>query len=323
VPVANENEFTLLQNAISRNPKILSTAGTQQQLGAGEASGVKVSYSQNEQEAQLLHIGDHYLATVGVKLLEGRLFKVRQESDYTKAVIVNQTFARQYSLERPIGAQLLLDSQYVNIVGVVQDHKEYGNHGRIPPMIFRVVKPAAYRYLNIKARPEDLKEVRAYVQAEWQKVIPTVPFQGFFQQELREKETLMNNGLQSICLVLAGLIMLLSAVGLYGLVSLNMLKRLKEIGIRKVLGASVIQIIGLVNREFIKIMLLAFGIGSAIGYVFVSKVVFTVMYTYHTEMSIWPFVITLLTLAGGAALTIGHKVYRAASLNPSVILQNE
>jgi ABC-type antimicrobial peptide transport system permease subunit len=133
----------------------------------------------------------------------------------------------------------------------------------------------------------------------------------------------MNKGLQAICLVLALLIMLLSAVGLYGLVALNILKRLKEIGVRKVLGASIIQIIGLVNREFIKIMLFSFVIGAALGYLFVSKVVFNILYTYHTEINGWPFAITLITIAGGAALTIGHKVYRAASLNPSVILKNE
>jgi ABC-type antimicrobial peptide transport system permease subunit len=230
---------------------------------------------------------------------------------------------KELKLSQPIGAQLTLDSQQVTIVGVVQDYKEFGNHGHIPAMAFKPVKAEAYRYLILKARPEDLKEVRAFLETEWHSLLPNVPFQPFYQEEVTEKEIRMNNGLKLVCFSLAFLIMLLSAVGLYGLVSLNILKRLKEIGMRKVLGASVTQIIFSINREFTNIILLSFAIGTLLGYLLVSKLVFTVIYAYHAPIGVWPFMATLVIIAGGAGLTIGYKVYWVASLNPSTILKND
>lgn len=323
VPVANEKEFHLLQNTISKHPKIITSAGTQGQIGTGDAYPVKAKLDKTEQEVHLLRIGVNYLPAMGVKIVKGRDFNAHLESDYKNSILVNQTFAEQMNLAQPLGTELVLDSLRVRVVGVVQDYKENGNHGPIPPMAFRPVKAEAYQYLTLKAQPENLKEIRQYVEAEWRKVLPNVPFQAFYQVDVLEKEFRMNNGLKAMSLTLAMLIMLLSAVGLYGLVSLNILKRLKEVGMRKVLGASVSQIIYIITRGFMKLLFLSFVIGSALGYLFVSKLVFKVIYTYHTNIGWWPFVATLVAITGGAALTVGFKVYQTAHLNPSNILKNE
>ncbi|HEY9256625.1 ABC transporter permease, partial [Chitinophaga sp.] len=128
---------------------------------------------------------------------------------------------------------------------------------------------------------------------------------------------------KSIAFFLAVITLLLSASGLFAQISLNIDKRSKEIGIRKVLGASVLQIIGLVNREFIRILLIAFVIGSVLGYLFTSKFIFQLIYQYHPDAGPAPYIGTFLIVLLSCAVIIGTKVFRAASANPIERLRTE
>ncbi|WP_186452651.1 ABC transporter permease [Chitinophaga polysaccharea] len=104
---------------------------------------------------------------------------------------------------------------------------------------------------------------------------------------------------------------------------MNIDKRSKEIGIRKVLGASVLQIIGLVNREFIRILLIAFVVGSALGYLFTSKLIFQFIYKYHADTGPTPYIGTFLIVLLCCSVIIGTKVFQAAKANPIERLRAE
>jgi ABC-type antimicrobial peptide transport system permease subunit len=115
----------------------------------------------------------------------------------------------------------------------------------------------------------------------------------------------------------------LSASGLFALVSLNILRRNKEIGVRKVLGASVATIMGLVAKDFMYILVVAFIIGSALGYLIIDKIIFNHIYVYHAEVGPGAFFTTLLIILLSCCITVGIKVYRAANSNPVNVLKRD
>jgi len=124
-------------------------------------------------------------------------------------------------------------------------------------------------------------------------------------------------------LFLAAIIILLSASGLFALVSLNILRRNQEIGVRKVLGASIGTIIKLITKDFVYILLIAFVIGSTLGFLVINNIVFNFIYVYHADMGIDAFAGTFIILFLACCATAGLKVYRAANANPVKVLKND
>ena len=321
--VNGSQEYAALSNAISNDPRVKQVGGAAQQIGAGTTE-VKAKYEENEFKVQLAKVGgDAYFNTMGLQLLSGRHFHTGEGLDQEKSVIVNETLVHQLKLIDPLGKQISIDSASFNIVGVVKDYKEFGLHGRVPACVLRLASPQDYRYLVVRTGEGQVIDVEKAVKAAWYKAVPGKAYAGFLQSDVVDKERYMNIGLQSVSLFLAVIIILLSASGLFALVSLNILRRNQEIGVRKVLGASVATIIRLITKDFVYILLLAFVIGSALGYIIINKIVFNFMYVYHADMGIDAFAGTLLVLLLSCCLTIGVKVYKAANSNPVNVLKRD
>ncbi|WAC09255.1 ABC transporter permease [Dyadobacter pollutisoli] len=315
VELNNPQEYSALSQTVQSHSDIKSVAGTAQQIGDGTYT-LTAKTPSGELQAQVAHVGGHdYLNTMGIQLVQGRQFH-DGESDVDASIIVNQTFVERSGLNQPIGQQVTLDSAKYTIVGVVSDFKEYGLHDLVPPCVLRMAKPGEYKYMVVRTNKGKLSQVAAYLQTAWHKVAPNVPYRGFLQSDLIEKELRMTQGFKSIAFFLAVVTLLLSASGLFAQISLNIDKRSKEIGMRKVLGASVLQIIGSVNRRFVHILLVAFVIGSILGYLFTSKFIFQVIFKYHPDAGPAPYIGTFLAVVICCCLIIGSKVYHAATANP-------
>jgi len=323
IPANGIREYTAFTGIIRSNPEIQSVAGTTQQI-ADDTYPMVVRHIGREVKAQIAQVGgEDYLNTMGIRLTQGRHFHTQPELDREQNVLVNQTLVRSLGLAHPLGEQIQLDSTYFTIVGVVADYKEFGLHGQVPPCVLRVAKPEEYRYVVVRAGADQLPSLNSYLQASWQQAVPDVPYRSFLQSELVEKERFLNQGFQSVAFFLSITTMLLSASGLFALVSLNIVRRSKEIGMSKVLGASVSQLIVLLNRDFLRILSVAFVLGSTLAYLLVHHLIFRFIYVYHPPIGILPFVLTLVLLLLSGTLTVGWKVYSAASANPIKALKNE
>jgi hypothetical protein len=259
---------------------------------------------------------------MGIRLVQGRHF-YQTGADAQASILVNQTFLNQLHVIQPIGQRVRLDTASYTIVGVVNDYKEYGLHGLVPPCVLRLAMPDDYRFIVVRADEDELSEVVRRMQVAWRKVATNQPYRGYRQADLMEKELRMTQGFKSVAFFLALVTLLLSASGLFALVSLNIDKRSKEIGMRKVMGASVLQIVGLVNRTFVRILLIAFVIGSGLGYLLTEKLVFQFIFKYYPEVGLTPYLATLLTILLSCGLIIGTKVYRAATINPIQSLRSD
>ncbi|MHA4809972.1 ABC transporter permease [Flavitalea flava] len=318
--VSSGQEFTVLNSMLRSNADIAGTGGAVQQIGAGSVSA-KVSADNKEVTAQLAAVGgEAYLKTMNIRLLQGRHF-YNSEVDKKSSVIVNNTLVNQLHISQPVGKQIKVDSFYYTIIGVVSDYKELGLHGEIPPCILRLASADEFKFMVVRANAGRLKDVHKAIKKAWHKVASDKPYNGFLQSDVIEKEKYMNQGLQSVCFFLAGIIMVLSASGLFALVSLNILRRSKEVGIRKVLGASIPYLMGLITRDFIWNITAAFAVGSLFAYLIIDKIIFRFIYVYHTEFSIDIFISALCLVIVSCFATLGWKVYIASNSNPGHILR--
>lgn len=320
--VSSEAEYNALSNMLRNNPDILGVGGAAQQIGVNTLP-VKASAAASEVTAQLAGVGgEEYMKAMNIRLLQGRHFyngKLEEEN----SIIVNSTLVSQLNLKEPVGAQLKVDSIYYTIIGVVADYKEFGLHGKIPPCILRATSVDDFRYLVIRANESRLPDVQKAIKNAWPKVSSDKPYSGFLQSQVFEKERYMNAGLQSVSIFLAIVIIALSASGLFALVSLNIIRRSKEVGIRKVLGASILYLMRLISSDFLLIITIAFALGSLFAYVVLDKIIFSFIYAYHADLSIDIFIYTLGIVMLSCCLTIGWKVYFAASRTPINVLRKD
>lgn len=321
--VNNASEYNVLSNAIKKNPHVTSIAGTVNQIGEGSPT-LKVQSESNEVKATVSTIGgEEYLKTAGVSLKEGRHFYPGKSLDQDASVIVNETLLSSLNIKSPLGQKIKVDSTYYTIVGIVKDYKELGLHGKIPPIVLKATSPDQLKYVVARMDKSNMLSTYKSLQDTWHQVLPARPFRGFMQNELIEKEVYMNEGFKSVAFFLALSTIALSASGIFALVSLNIVRRRKEIGIRKVLGASITSIISLINKDFIRLMLVSFVIGSALGFLLIDNLLFRFVYVYHPEVGVMPFMLTLLIIFLTSAITIGAKVYKAAIANPVKALRTE
>ena len=321
VEVQSPQQFTALRNALAADPRITHIGGTAQQVASSSFAQTALSEKASLM-AQVVHVGGAtYLETMGITLKKGRHFLSADGPDRESSVIVNETLAKGLSLGDVLGKQIKLGEKYLTIVGVVNDYKEAGLHGPVPPCVLRLAATGEYNYLVFRTNSEDLADVYKSVQKAWSSTVPSVPFSGFLQTEVVEKDRYLNNGFKSVAFFLAIVTMLLSASGLFALVSLNILRRSKEVGMRKVLGASVMNIMRLIAKDFVYLLLAGFAFGSLFGYLIMNKIVFRFIYAHHPQIGPGPFVVALLALMVACLLTVGYRIFNAARMNPVDVLK--
>ncbi len=323
-PVDSLSEFEALSAAIKTNLNVKSVAGTVNQIGEGSPiSKVQSPSESNQVEANVVKVGgEDYLKTTGINLISGRHFYTGNV-DQDASVIVNETLVSALNFKSPVGKKIKVDSSYYTIIGVVKDYKEAGLHGKVPPMVLKSANIEGFKYLVARINKRNILTTYKSLQDSWHRVLPGKPFNGYLQSELIEKETYMNEGFKSVAYFLALSTIVLSASGIFALVSLNIIRRKKEIGIRKVLGATVLSIIGIINKEFLKIMILSIVVGSVLGFLMIDNFVFRFIYVYHPEVGLMPFMLTFIIIFFTSVITVGTKVYRAAVVNPVKSLRTE
>lgn len=320
--VSSATEFTALSNMLRDDADVVSIGGSAQQIGAGTIR-TKVSVEHHDVAAQLASVGGAaYMKAMNIKLIDGRHF-YPGDVDKQNSVIVNKTLIDQLHITQPLGKQIKVDSLYYTITGVVADYKEFGLHGEVPPCVLRLASDDQFKFMVVRAHSGRLPAVMKTLKQAWQNVAPNKPYSGFAQSEVVEKEKYMNEGLQSVSFFLAAVIIVLSASGLFALLSLNILRRSKEVGIRKVLGAPVLYLMALVSRDFLVIVTGAFALGSSLAYLIIDKIIFRFIYAYHAELNIDIFIASLGLVMLSCCATIGWKVYVASSSNPVLVLRKQ
>jgi putative ABC transport system permease protein len=322
VPIQPKN-FNSYFEAIEKDPRIKALAGTQEHIGFGWYLRT-VEDEDQEREVDVMDVGPRYLQTMGLTVLDGRVFDPdRVEADRGKSIVVNQKMVDAFGWENPVGRKVRVnDTIQYEIIGVVKDFFANGMWAKIEPMMLKLPDSDIYRTLAVRANSEDLPGVLDYLRETWVKMIPNYPFEGMYQEDTLQEEKAINRSIKQIYIFLAIVATVLSMIGLYTLVSLSILNRTKEIGIRKVMGSPVLRIWLVLSKGFLINLAISSLIGCVGGY-YLSLMMLDSIWDYWLDFTPGIYIYSVLIILAATAATITGKVYQAALQNPVNCLRYE
>jgi ABC-type antimicrobial peptide transport system permease subunit len=322
VPVHSQH-FQAYHETVSQNPKIIQVAGTQEHIGFGMYRR-SIEDEQTKMEVDVLDVGPNYLETMGLNLLEGRLFDpIRKEADRGKSVVVNQMLVESFGWDNPVGKQIRLnDTTRYSVIGVVDDFFTNGMWAKIEPTMVKLPTEDIFYSMAVRATSEDLPEVLEYLRESWIQLFPNYPFTGRYQEDTLQEEKAINRSIKQIYIFLAIVATLLSMTGLYTLVSLSILNRTKEIGIRKVMGAPVPNIFVVLSKGFLFNLAISSLLGCIGGY-FLSVMMLDSIWDHFLDFTPGIFIASVLIIFMITMVTIAGKIYQAAMQNPATCLRYE
>ncbi|WP_276496125.1 ABC transporter permease [Pontibacter litorisediminis] len=313
-----------LREEMLRNPAVREVSFAGAPPSSNFTWGSNFSYNNSSDdatfEANLKFADEHYLDLFDIKLAAGRAYTNADSA----AVMINETMRRKLGIESPaaaIGKTMRVGREFkAPIVGVVEDFHQTSLHRPIDPIILFTSKQD-YLYLNAKIDMSQKQEALAHLEEVWSMAYPDDVFSyefldetiaNFYQEEARQSKLFK---------VFSFIAIFIGCLGLYGLVAFMAAQRTKEVGIRKVLGASIFNIAVLFSKEFIKLVLIAFVLAAPIAYYIIS--LWLEDFTYRIGIGYWPFVLAGLATLLIALLTMSTKAVQAALANPVVSLKSE
>jgi putative ABC transport system permease protein len=320
--ISNGNEFETYKNALAENPEIISIAGSTHHFFSSIYND-PIKHEGKEIEVDIMDVGDNYLKTAGLDLVEGRDFQKDSETDFKESVIITEKLARTYGWDKPIGKEILwLDSVKLYVVGVVKDTYTQGLWRQTDPLMLRFAPQTKYTHILVSTEAKNVVNMNQFMEKKWKEVFPNRPYNGRYMDEEMAESANVNNNIVKMFVFLGIVAMMLSATGLFTLVSLNIIKRMKEIGVRKVLGASVGNIARVINTEFVIILLIASLLGSFLG-AFLSDMLMDSIWDFYQSATVVTFIISVVILFSISAMTIGFKIYNTAKMSPVNTLRDE
>nr|MCU0355597.1 FtsX-like permease family protein [Cytophagales bacterium] len=264
-----------------------------------------------------------FIPTWGVKLLAGRSLPELPDTTAERYVMVTQKTVTdlKYGSDRAaIGQKLLVGKNLVEIIGVVSDFQYQGLHRELTPVMLRN-RPKEFGYVNVRIRANEPMATVAYLEKQWKKVNPTTKFEyEFLDQQLLGFQSALND-IAKILGFLSFLAVLISCLGLLGMAAYTAETRTKEIGIRKVLGASVPQIAVLLARSFLYLLLIAIVIATPIAY-FVNNL-WLEFFAYRVSLGPGILGMGVLIMVAISLLSVFSQTWRAARTNPVKSLRSE
>jgi len=321
--VNNEGGYNTYRDALSSNKDIESIAGTRHHV-ANSWYNDPVKYESLIREVDIFDIGDNYFETMDMKLISGRKFIKDSETDRKESVLVTEQLVKEFGwTDNPIGKRLVwMDTVQLFVVGVVKNIYARALWEPIQPLMIRYTAPQNYQQLVIRTDPKKIVEVDAFMEKKWKEVFPnTVYFGQMIDEELQETAEI-NNNIVTMFGFLGFFAALMTGIGMFTLVSLNIVKKMKEIGVRKVLGASLLNIASVINMEFIINLGIATVIGGALGYLMADSLMDSI-WEYYLKLGIVTLTVSALMLVVVAIASVGYKTISTASMNPTKTLRDE
>ena len=265
---------------------------------------------------------EHYEDVYGIDLVAGRFFFNENEPQLANQVVINESAQKALSLQPGDKLSMEFSSAEFTIAGVVKDFNFESFHKPIQPVVFVHTKDfQAFRYFSFKLVSGRLDETIGEIEQLWKKVFPNDPFVYNFTDERVAVVYQTELQLKKASVIASVLILVIILTGVVGLVSLSLARRTKEIGIRKVLGASVSNILLLVSTEYLLIMSLSFIIGIPVSLIFGRQWLDT--FAYKVNLGWWEFAIPIVFLALMTLLLVVAQSVRTSLSNPVTSLRHE
>jgi len=314
----SRNEASLFKQELMKNPNIADAAPKN---GGNNNNTVKVS-GDKQVNIAIETVDASYLPLLKVPVIAGRNFSAEYPSDVMHSVLVNEAFVNEAGWKHPVGEQIkTFDNETYTVIGVTKDYHYKPLTEKIGPQFFTMNPASGYGTMFIKIRPGTETASLQYITKVFKGLFPLTPFAYTFKQEQNELSYATEARWKKIILFSAILTIFISCIGLFGLSVLAVEKRIKEIGVRKVLGASASSIVSILSTDFLKLIFISLAISVPLAWLATSK--WLQNYPYRITLSWWLF------LSGGvlviliALITISFQSIKAAVANPVKSLRSE
>ena len=265
-----------------------------------------------------------FVSTYGLKMVAGRDFS-RDFSTDTSAFLINEAAAKVLGFKSSadvIGANFGYGNRRGKLIGVFNDFHFESMHEKIVPLVLLVPRNANnYGNISIKASGANMSSTMAFIEKTWKKVLPETPYQSAFLDESFARLYQAEERQGTLFMIFACLAIFIACLGLFGLSAFTISQRIKEIGIRKILGAKISSIVGLLSRDFLKLVGLAAIISFPVAYYAMYK--WLQDFAYRISIPWWVFLFAAAVAAIIAFITISFQAVRAASANPVKNLRTE
>jgi putative ABC transport system permease protein len=268
-----------------------------------------------------------YLKTLEIKLVQGRDLKDDSPADLFGAVLVNEALVKKQGWKNPIGkrVQYFIDdkgtTKEAKVIGVVQDFHTYSLQHKIEPLLIQLPEASDKDNVYVRIQPEKTKEALAYISAAYKQFDPEAKLDFHFLDENFSKQYQSEERQGRVLLSFAILAVLIACLGLFGLAAFAAEARTKEIGVRKVLGASVQNVVVLLSGDFVKLVLIAIVIGVPVAAYAMNK--WLQNFEYRAGLSWWIFALAGLIAIVIAVATVSFQALKAAIMNPVKSLRTE
>jgi putative ABC transport system permease protein len=280
-------------------------------------------------------IDPDFIPTLRMDLAAGRNFSPEISSDSSMAIIVNEALVAEYGWDDPIGQQLPgKNFRPHQVIGVVKDFNFQSLHTPVQPLILAMndevalsgvenvtVNASSRRKIIVRIKPGDVPGTLALLESTWTKIAPNLPYAYSFMDEALNRQYQAEQRLGNIMQYATGFAVFIACLGLFSLATLVVQKRQKDIGIRKVLGASVESIVLMFLREFLRLIALAFLIATPLAYLAMHH--WLQDFAYRIPVRADTFLLAAMLVAGIAVFTVAFQVIKAALANPVKSLRSE
>jgi putative ABC transport system permease protein len=330
--VTATNNFETLKNEIGKLASVESVSGSTYVPGSQIWHDFSLYRQGGSMENSVMirnnWVEPNYINTLGIKLLAGRTFSDNRANDANTKIVVNKEAAKRlgFTPEEIVGQPLFFEWQgekfEFEVIGVMDDYHQVSLKEEIYPLLFRTpLETNNYDHLIINTSGNDFSQTIADIDAKWKAVVSDTPFEFFFLDQNVENQYNEDKKVAKIITSFTFIAMIISCLGLYGLSTYMAERRFKEIGVRKVLGASVKQIVTMMSGEFLALVAIAFVIAIPISMYGANK--WLEGFAYRTNADATIFLYAGLAAFAIALLTVSFESVKAASGNPVKALRNE
>ncbi|HEY0678532.1 MAG TPA: FtsX-like permease family protein, partial [Chitinophagaceae bacterium] len=281
-----------------------------------------------------LFVGDHdYVKTLGLRIIAGRDFSKEMSTDVNEAFIINETAVKEFGFGTPedaIGRRIhwnewapkdtLNPVKKGKVIGVVQDYHYKSLHEKVVPSVIHIYPQVNFK-VAVKLRTADMQKSIAFITDTWNKFAPGYPLDYKFMDETYGKMYQNEEKLASLMWIFTIMAIIVGCMGLFGLAAFSAEQRTKEIGIRKVLGASVLSIMGLLSKHFVKLVMIASVVAFPVAWWAMNN--WLEDFPYRVEISWWIFAIAAIAALVIALITVSFQSIKAAVANPVKALRTE
>ena len=327
------NRYETLRGEILRNPAILNVAASGDKVTAA-VSGSRPYVIKGMKDSQALPsvvVSHDFFETMGAKIVEGRSFNRDFPSDSSKAYVINESAAKLLQMDHPVGEPL---SGYTFtgwkwfkrdalIIGVVKDFHFASLHTEVGPVVFSLASETTENcnWMEVRIANSNTAETIQFLEQQWKKIAPERPFQFQFMNEDIQLNYQAEDQFLKVFVFFSVLSILLGVLGLFGLTAFIAKRRTKEIGIRKIVGASTVRLVKLLSADFLKLVLISNLIGGPIAYYFMEK--WLQGFAYRTTLSLWIFLLTGIAAIVIAFMAILYHALKVSRANPVIALKYE